>query len=65
MYSIKDAQIDLEDQIFQALDTHDAEKLYNIAQRMADSDPEEASRLVSIIRQWDQDDWSYDNSIGN
>lgn len=56
--TLEERSLDIE--IHHALNTRDNEALYQLAEVLAESDEEEASRLKAIARRFDEEDGAYD-----
>ena len=65
-YSIKDAQIEQDEAIFEALNNRDSIALFQLAVILKEQgDDEQAERLLKTARSIEAGDWAYDESINN
>ena len=65
-HNITDAIIDQNSRIDLALETRDAEALYQLAEEVKEQGEDElAETLLASAKRIENEDWSYDESIGN
>lgn len=65
-YSTKEARMELQDAVEQAIHHRDVEVMIALARRYKNMrDDEYADELRSLARKWEQEDWAYDESIDN
>ena len=56
-YSVQDAKAEIDDLIYEALDSKDEVKLRQVASQLKDlGDDEEADRLIKIARKWNDEE---------
>lgn len=65
-HSPKQAIDDREQEVFEALNSKDSEAIYHLADLFKEEgEDERAEELLKIARRWNDEDWSYDESINN